>query len=460
LPRWLGVIASHLGLPVGTAKTLSADADLFLVIQLAVRLVQEAADGPSDSQDKGRAAERLALSSPLSPSVIPSLRLPVGGSEGEILVALGLSPESVTEAHRLIPAWAAKNAKHHLTCENPTQVAMLRDVLVLAAENRRLAGAVVTDGLERDVEVLHQALEEQIAGENQRLRAQKLSALAEFAAGAGHEINNPLAVISGQAQYLLGHLASLLELPMTNGATEPTADPRQAKTENFKKALHTIVGQTRRIHQLLNDLMQFARPPRPQKQPLDVAVVIREVAASLQDLAAQRRVRLLVAEGPCSAPTNGNAEPSPDRLHPPGLWVRLAAGHPIMVDADRQQVSTALACLLRNAIEAAPSEGWAGIRLESQVRDRLEVVVEDNGTGPAPAQREHLFDPFYSGRSAGRGRGLGLATAWRLAREQGGDVRFDSPPGGPTRFILSLPVAVGQSPSNGEATKGTAAKGS
>jgi signal transduction histidine kinase len=124
------------------------------------------------------------------------------------------------------------------------------------------------------------------------------------------------------------------------------------------------------------------------------------------------------------------------------------------VDADRHQMSTALACLLRNAIEAAPAEGWACIRLETPGRDRLEVVVLDNGSGPAPTQREHLFDPFYSGRSAGRGRGLGLATAWRLAREHGGDVRFDSAPGGPTRFVLSLPCGDTKTRTNGDTANG------
>jgi nitrogen-specific signal transduction histidine kinase len=50
-----------------------------------------------------------------------------------------------------------------------------------------------------------------------------------------------------------------------------------------------------------------------------------------------------------------------------------------------------------------------------------------------------MFDPFFSGRQAGRGRGLGLPTAWRLIREHGGDVRFQEFPQGPTRFILTLP---------------------
>jgi signal transduction histidine kinase len=110
--------------------------------------------------------------------------------------------------------------------------------------------------------------------------------------------------------------------------------------------------------------------------------------------------------------------------------------------ADARLLRTALECLLRNAIEAAPVGGWAGLRVLRADGDRLEFVVEDNGPGPAPSQRDHLFDPFYSGRLAGRGRGFGLPTAWRLAREHGGDVCFDGAGDGVTRFILHLPHAV------------------
>ena len=218
--------------------------------------------------------------------------------------------------------------------------------------------------------------------------------MAELAAGAGHEINNPLAVISGQAQYLLGH------------------EPEPAR----QRALQTIIGQAQRIHQIVNELMQFARPPRPQKQLVDVPGLVREVLASLGELAAQRRVHLRDVQG--------------------------LNGQPITLYADPRQIRTALTCLLRNAIEAAPAEGWAGIRLETPAPDRLDLVVEDSGTGPAPGQQGYLFDPFYSGRHAGRGRGLGLPTAWRLAQEHGGEVRFEPHPKGPTRFVLSLPREV------------------
>jgi signal transduction histidine kinase len=223
----------------------------------------------------------------------------------------------------------------------------------------------------------------------------------------GHEINNPLAVISGQAQYLLNH---------------EVEGPRQ-------KALLTIISQTQRIHGILTDLMQFARPTRPQKQTIDIAAQVHEVIAGLADFAGQQRVQ----------------------LNSPVL-------EPVLVHVDPRQTRTALACLLRNAIESAarvPSadgrpasvddpthvsqDRWAGIRVETPSADLVELIVEDSGKGPPPAMRESMFDPFFSGRSAGRGRGLGLPTAWRLAREQGGDVRFVDIASQPTRFVLSLP---------------------
>jgi signal transduction histidine kinase len=359
LPRWLAAVTGHLELPAPTAQLLGAEADLFRVVQLAVGLAQRQQSG---------------------------LRLGLGEIPEPNAAALNLAPGDLEEAERLA---ANPPAPPSSTWKSAAAVPLLRDLLVLAVENRRLADAPVLANLEADLDHLHWALLAQQASEEQRLRALKLSALAEFAAGAGHEINNPLAVISGQAQYLLAH------------ETEPAR----------QRALQTIVNQAQRIHLILSALMQFARPARPHKQLVDLPALMREVAASLTDLATQRRVQLT-----CSPPD-----------------------HPLSFLADPRQVSIALACLLQNAIEAAPADGWAQMRLETPAPDRVELVVEDNGTGLSVKAREHLFDPFYSGRPAGRGRGLGLSTAWRLAREHGGEVRFEDLPQGPTRFVLSLP---------------------
>jgi len=357
LPRWLAAVIGHLDLPVETAAMLGADPEIFRAAQQAV----------------GEAQRRGA-----------GLHLPCAAQPGDG----GSKMEQAPACHSILDS-RSSILERARGWTDPTTAPLLRDLLVLAAENRRLHHAPVLEALEDDLDELHRAVEEQRAGEEERLRARKLSALAEFAAGAGHEINNPLAVISGQAQYLLNH------------EMEP----------GRKQALHAIISQAQRIHQILSDLMQFARPVRPQRQAVDVPELVRDVTASLTELASQRQVHLLCP----------------------------AAEEHLSVDADPRQVHTALACLLRNAIEAAPADGWASVRLETPAPDRLDLVVEDSGSGPAPAQREHLFDPFYSGRQAGRGRGLGLSTAWRLAREHGGDVRFEDLPDGPTRFVLSLP---------------------
>jgi two-component system NtrC family sensor kinase len=370
LPPWLSALAGHLALPLDVARHLGADPVLFPLTQLAVALVQQ--------QGKG-------------------LSLAVGATVTDLLAALGLpSPRGLDvveedEEEEEDPQGAGHSPRS------------LVDLLELAAENRRLRAARGSERLEEELDVLHRALEEQRGREDERLKTQKLRALAEFAAGAGHEINNPLAVISGQAQYLLGH----------------EGDPAR------RRSLEMIIGQTQRIHHLLRDVMQFARPPAPNLQPIDLVRLVDEVGVALEEYAQGRKVRLHVRDA-----TEESALVSPS---PP----MVAA--PLLVTTDAAQLRTALTCLLRNAIEAAPADGWASIRLETQP-GQVEVVVEDSGPELPPTQREHLFDPFYSGRPAGRGTGLGLPTAWSLARQQGGDVFLASQAGEPTRFVLRLPL--------------------
>jgi signal transduction histidine kinase len=152
---------------------------------------------------------------------------------------------------------------------------------------------------------------------------------------------------------------------------------------------------------------------------------------ALAPLAEERKVRVHVRESAQEAAAGGTG------VSPVGG--RPVAPSVCVVVADAAQLRIALTCLVRNAIEAAGPDGWAVVRLGPQQPGQVEVVVEDSGPELPPAQRNHLFDPFFSGRSAGRGAGLALPTAWSLARQQGGDVFLASQPGEPTRFVLRLP---------------------
>lgn len=226
---------------------------------------------------------------------------------------------------------------------------------------------------------------------HERVKEAKLASLAEFAAGASHEINNPLAVISGHGQYMMRHETD----------------------ESKKTALQSIVRQTRRIHSVLTELMYFARPPQPHKEWIELSRLVRESIAVVAPLAAERDIEIELE----------------------------AMSAPLWVDVDPKQLTVALSALIRNGVEAASAGGW--VRVASMFRsDRLDVVIEDSGPGPDERAREHLFDPFFSGREAGRGRGLGLPAAWRLARQHGGDVQYVPVDDGPTRFVLTLPATV------------------
>jgi signal transduction histidine kinase len=363
LPGWLAL--GRLNLPVDVAIEFGAEEGMFHITRVALGLAARAAADPVLVDAAALAASARALA-------IDTAAIPVAPSQS-------------------------------VSCprEDPKSQPLLRDLLQAALENRRQRAVPRRDELEGETDLLQQALERTVASQVSRLQQEKLTALAEFAAGAGHEINNPLAVILGQAQYLLGHEADWFTPDLEGEA---------------RVALQKIVAQTRRIHGLLRDLMQFARPAPPAPAWHDLPTLLAEVAAGLSDLAAPRQVTIHI-------------DAQPERL-------------PIFADANQTRV--ALACLLRNAIEASPSGGVARfVVCAGKPSDPVRIVVEDDGPGPEPAIRSSLFDPFFSGRSAGRGRGLGLPTAWRLARQQGGDVYLEThQPGAPTRFVLTLPRLV------------------
>ncbi|MBA4062780.1 MAG: hypothetical protein C0501_03570 [Isosphaera sp.] len=362
LPDWVATTVGCLTLPFRVAGHLVSHPDLFAVVQLAVSEVERSG---------------------------PTLGLAGGAERGALLAHLRLGDEDVTEAVRATRP-AARPAGSGLP-PDPHQVPLVRTLLKLAGESRRRNGPGLVARLEARVDRLYRAvtdLGEQTGG----AREARLAGLAELAAGAGHEINNPLAVISANAQRLL--------------RTEPDPDRGEA--------LRGIVRQTDRIAGLLRDLMHFARPPRPDARPFPAADLVRAAWDELAPLAADRRVRFEIGGAPAVAAVYG----------------------------DPRQLRHALVAVLRNAVEAAGEGGWVRVTASApDGSDRVVVAVEDSGPGLPPDVAAHAFDPFYSGRSAGRGRGLGLPTAWRLARQNGGDLRHDLSASGPTRFVLTAPRA-------------------
>jgi len=227
---------------------------------------------------------------------------------------------------------------------------------------------------------------------DRQLTELKLRALAEFAAGAGHEINNPVATIVGYAQQLLA------------GETDP----------DRRHALATIGAQAYRIRDMIADVMLFARPPAPRPRQIDLAGAIHDVA-----------------------------EKFADELRESSLRLRLEIAADVPIFADPVQLRIVVSNLLRNSIEALSPAGMIAIQARCTIESGRPVAVfsiSDSGPGLSASDREHLFDPFYSGRQAGRGLGFGLSKAWRIITLHGGRIHVDSPEAGGVTFTVRWPA--------------------
>ncbi len=242
--------------------------------------------------------------------------------------------------------------------------------------------------LDARLDAVVRAHREGLADEELRLRKEKLAALAEFAAGAGHELNNPLAVIVGRAQLLLVH------------ETDPGAI----------RSLRAILTQAQRAHRILRDLMYVARPPELRPRFCQPEEIVRLCLRDVKAEAEARGIRLLIERD----------EPEAK------VW------------ADPDTLRHLAEILLRNALEATPKGGTIHWTSTHDAR-KLRWTVQDDGRGITPEEGAHLFDPFFCGREAGRGLGLGLPRAARVVAQAGGELRWHSTPGQGTFFHLHLP---------------------
>jgi signal transduction histidine kinase len=235
---------------------------------------------------------------------------------------------------------------------------------------------------------------------DERLQAAKLDALKEFAYGAGHELNNPLANIATRAQTLLAD----------------EADPER------RRRLAAINTQAFRAHEMLADMMLFARPPQLTLEPVNVVQLIDDVIAAMADDAAAQETSV-------HSPSRRDA---------------------VTIQADPVQLRVAILALCRNSLEALGKGGNLSLELCVGDTDKplngpncetVRITVLDDGPGIPADVRDKIFDPFFSGREAGRGLGLGLSKCWRIVTLHGGRIEYLSQLGHGTSFTLTLPLA-------------------
>jgi signal transduction histidine kinase len=235
---------------------------------------------------------------------------------------------------------------------------------------------------------------------HQAVETAKLDAMKEFAYGLSHEINNPLANISARAQTLL----------------QDEKDPER------RRRLAAINTQAFRAHEMIADMMLFARPPRMARQSVNLIALADALIDGLSEDAAAQHTQLA---------RKGTAEPLLARVDPIHLRVALRA----LVMNSLEAVSDG--GRIEVEVRRGPSDGS---RSTSAAGATAEILVCDDGPGIPPQVRPHIFDPFYSGREAGRGLGLGLSKCWRIITEHGGRIAVDSAAVQGVTFKITLPL--------------------
>jgi signal transduction histidine kinase len=222
---------------------------------------------------------------------------------------------------------------------------------------------------------------------------EKLAAIGRLAAGAAHEINNPLAII----RLTLQNLENVANVHEQRGC---------------KLRLQKAYDAIQRIHDILQKLLASAHRVPIVAEPLCVNTIA--------DLLMQRSQRY---------------------LHHHGIQLKVCvdlAAHAV-IRCQQQHVIDAVDSLINNALEAMMGYQSPTISLTLRSQDEFfHVQVEDTGPGVSEEMGRSIFTPFFTTKEVGSGLGLSLYSARCIARQYGGDLTCDKGPGG--RFCLSLPI--------------------
>jgi hypothetical protein len=225
--------------------------------------------------------------------------------------------------------------------------------------------------------------------------AERLVAVGEMAARVSHEIRNPLATIGGFAR-------SVLKKP--------------EDINSVKRKTEVVVKEIARLEELLNDLLDMARPRVLSLEPQSINEIVEHA--------------ILLADADLKA--NGAA-----------VERELAPDLP-KVPCDRSRLLQAFLNTIRNGAQAMPNGGTMCVRTNLLQRGPsspafVQIHIADSGTGISARAMKQVFDPFFSTKVSGSG--LGLAVTKRIIQDHGGQIDLDSEEGKGTTFTFSLPVS-------------------
>jgi len=265
---------------------------------------------------------------------------------------------------------------------------LVRELERLDASNTEQRAQIAVDAKRRlvDLEELH--------------NANRLVTVGTLTAGMAHELGTPLGVVLARAQMIISDENDLAEA---------------------RKDAEEIVHQVKRMTQMCREVLDFARPKPPTRDPVDVVQVVRQMIVLLVPEARKRTAKLVLAGEPPAT----------------------------LVLGDPSKLMQILTNLTINAAQAMPDGGTVTLGVErKRVRppaveqlpegDYICIHVQDTGTGIRSADLGHIFETFFTTRKA-EGTGIGLAVSARIAREHDGWIGVVTQEGRGSTFTVHLP---------------------
>jgi len=270
------------------------------------------------------------------------------------------------------------------------------EIGLLADEFNQMAHEVssLKENLEEKVIKRTRQLEEKneqlLAAQKELARTERLADLGLLAAGVAHEINNPLAIIRGNAELL------------------QTAIPPESED---REEVDAIVDEAVRIGRIVANLRTFSHSGLKQISRFSLGGLLDDILDQL-----------------------GHQVPL-ERYH----LTRRYWGRDVTAEGDADQLRQVFTNLILNGLQAMPEGGELMLDLEqSGEEEQVCVTVQDQGCGITPEQMEKLFTPFFTTKA--RGTGLGLAVSYGIVRDHGGEIRVESSPEAGAKFSVVLPL--------------------